>query len=183
MKSLKKLISKSLLAITLMFATSFAANATLINITHDIIGDFYGKIGTIEVQINKNQLNTGILDTAFGDDITLVNINLSDLYSWGDVFDIFFFEVAIDSDNIYAGIEFFEFDGDDVGFGPFTWSYQMFYDATLGFGFLEIFNLDGDLVDFDSITLGAAQVVSAPSTIALFTLAMGALLIRRRRIV
>ena len=183
MKSLKKLISKSLLAITLMFATSFAANATLINIKQDIIGDFFGKIGSIEIQINKNQLNTGVLDTAFGDEITLVNINLSDLYSWGDVFDIFLFEVVIDSDNIYAGIEFFEFDGDDVGFGPLTWSYQMFYEAAFDFGYLEVFDLDGNLVEFDSFRLGTAQVVSAPSTLALFTLAMAALLIRRRRIV
>ncbi|MBV2128247.1 PEP-CTERM sorting domain-containing protein [Arsukibacterium indicum] len=182
MKSFKQLITKSLLALTFIFATSFTANATLINITQDIIGDTLGKIGSIEIQINKNQLNTGILDTAFGDEITLVNINLSDLYSWGDVFDIFLFEVAIDSDNIYAGIEFFEFDGDDVGFGPLTWSYQMVYDA-FGFSFLEVYDLGGNLVEFDTLSLGAAQVVSAPSTLALFTLAMGALLIRRRRIV
>ncbi|MAD77314.1 MAG: hypothetical protein CML20_21485 [Rheinheimera sp.] len=183
MKSITKLISKSLFAITLMFATSFAANAGLINIKQDIIGDFYGKIGSIEIQIDNSQLNTGILDTAFGDSITLINFNLSDLYSWGDVFNVFLFEVVIDSDNIFAGIEFFEFDGDDVGFGPFTWSYQMIFDDAFGFGFLEVFDLDGNLVDFDSISLGAAQVVSAPSTIALFTLAMGALLFRRRRIV
>jgi hypothetical protein len=186
MKSLTKLISKSLFAFTLIFATSFAANATLINIKQDIFGDVFGKIGSIEIQINEELLNTGLLDSAFGDEIILVNINLSDLYSWGDVFNIFFFEVVIDSDNIFAGIEFFEFDGDDVGFGPFTWSYQMLFDATLGFGFLEVFDLDGNAVDFDSISLGAAQIsavqVSAPSTIALFTLAMGGLLIRRKRI-
>lgn len=183
MKSLKKLLSKSLLAVTLIFATSFAANATLISITQDIIGDTLGKLGSIQVQVDESLLNTGLLDTAFGDEITLVNINLSDLYSWGDVFNIFLFEVAIDSDNIYAGIEFFEFDADDVGFGPFTWSYQMFYEAAFNFGFLEVFDLDGNLVRAESFTLGTAQVVSAPSTIALFTLAMGLLLIRRRRIV
>lgn len=183
MKSLTKLISKSLFAITLMFATSFAANAGLINIKQDIFADAFGKIGSIEIQIDRSQLNTGVLDTAFGDEITLINFNLSDLFSWGDVFDIFLFEVVIDSDNIFAGIEFFEFDGNDVGFGPATWSYQMVFDAAFGFGFLEIYNASGFLVDFDDITLGAAQVVSAPSTIALFTLAMGALLIRRRRIV
>jgi hypothetical protein len=187
MKYLKKLISKSLLAITLIFATSFAANAGLINIKHDIFGDSFGKIGSIEVQIDESLFNTGVLDSAFGDEITLININLSELYSWGDVFNIFFFEVVIDSDNIFAGIEFFEFDADDVGFGPFTWSYQMVFDAALGFGFLDVFDLDGNAVFFDSISLGAAQIsalqVSAPSTIALFTLAMGALLIRRRRIV
>ena len=53
MKSITKLISKSLFAITLMFATSFAANAGLINIKQDIIGDFYGKIGSIEIQIER----------------------------------------------------------------------------------------------------------------------------------
>ena len=187
MKSFKQLITKSLLALTFIFATSFTANATLINITQDIIGDTLGKIGSIEIQINENQLNTGILDTAFGDEITLVNINLSDLYSWGDVFDIFLFEVAIDSDNIVAGIEYFEFDGDDVGFGPLTWSYQMFFEAAFEFGFLDVFDLDGNAVLGESFSLGAAQIsaiqVSAPSTIALFSLAMGALLIRRRRIV
>ena len=183
MKSLTKLISNSLFAVTLIFATSFAANAGLINIKQDIFSDAFGKIGSIEIQIDNSQLNTGVLDTAFGDDITLINFNLSDLFSWGDVFDIFLFEVVIDSDNIFAGIEFFNFDGDDVGFGPATWNYQMFYDSFLEFGFLEVFNLSGNLVLETEISLGRAQVVSAPSTIALFTLAMGALLIRRRRIV
>jgi hypothetical protein len=187
MKYLKKLISKSLLAITLIFATSFAANAGLINIKHDIFGDAFGKIGSIEVQIDESLLNTGVLDTVFGDEITLVNINLSDLFSWGDVFDRYLFEVVIDSNNIFAGIEFFEFDADDVGFGPATWSYQMVYDSFLEFGFLEVFDLSGSLVLETEFSLGAAQIsalqVSAPSTIALFTLAMGALLIRRRRIV
>ncbi|SNY55123.1 PEP-CTERM protein-sorting domain-containing protein [Arsukibacterium tuosuense] len=182
MKSLKKLISKSLLAITLMFATSFAANAGLINITHDI-NDLDGfKLGSIQVQIDESLLNTGFLDTAFGDEITLININLSDLLSWGDVFDIFDFGAVIDSDNIYAGIEFFEFDADDVGFGLETWSYYMTYDA-FGLSYLEIFDLSGNAIFETEFTLGAAQVVSAPSTIALFTLAMGGLLIRRRRIV
>jgi hypothetical protein len=137
MKSLTKFISKSLFAITLMFATSFAANAGLINIKQDIIGDFYGKIGSIEIQIDDSLLNTGLLDTAFGDEITLININLSDLLSWGDVFTIFDFGAVIDSDNIYAGIEFFEFDADDVGFGPATWSYYMTYDA-FGFSYLTL---------------------------------------------
>ncbi|WP_371194010.1 PEP-CTERM sorting domain-containing protein [Glaciecola sp. SC05] len=177
MKYFKNIVSSSVLAISLLFAAS-SANALVIK--HDIIGDFYGKIGSIEVEIKQSALNTGVLDTSFGDDIALVNINLSDLYSFADVFDIFFFEVAIDTDNIFAGIEFFEFDGDDVGFGPLTWSYQMVFDAGTGFGFLDVFDLDGNLVDFDSITLGAAQV-SAPATVALLTLAMGAVFMRRKR--
>lgn len=178
MKSLTKLISKSLLAITFIFSTSFAANAALIK--QDIIGDS-GILGSIEIRIDDSLLNTGVLDTAFGDVIALVNINLSGIYPWADVFDIFFFEVAINSDNIFAGIEFFEFDGDDVGFGADTWNYQMFFESAFNFGFLDVYDMNGNVVGGQAFTLGTAQVVSAPSTIALFVLAMGGLLMRRRR--
>ncbi|WP_445428279.1 PEP-CTERM sorting domain-containing protein [Alishewanella sp. HL-SH05] len=182
MKNLQKLLSHSLLLITLMFTTSFAANAGLINIKHDIIGSSFGKMGSIEVQISDSLLNTGYLDTRFSDQITLVNINLSDLYPWGDLFDIFLFDVGIDSNNIYAGIEFFEFDGDDVGFGADTWSYYMLFDA-FSFGYLEVFDLNRTSVFFEEFTLGAAQVVPAPSTLVLLMLGMGGLMLRRKRII
>lgn len=177
MKSLKNLVNSSLVAITLMFATSFAANAIVIK--QDIIGNFYGKIGTVEVEIKQSALNTGLLSTAFGDNISMT-IELTDLYSWGDVFDVFFEEVEIDSDNLAAGVQFFSWDADDVGFGALTWNYQMFYDAGTDFGFLDVFDLSGNLVDFDSFTLGAAEV-SAPATVALLTLAMGLMFVRRKR--
>ncbi|GAB2931274.1 PEP-CTERM sorting domain-containing protein [Rheinheimera gaetbuli] len=176
MKSLTKLISKSLLAITLIFSTSFAANAALIK--QDIIGDIYGNIGYIEIAIDDSLLNTGsLLDSAYGE-ITLVSFRLFGL----DVFDIFGFSAVVDSDNIFAGIEFFEFDGDDVGFGADTLRYYLIVEALLGFGTLEVTDINGDFVGFDTLSFGTAQVVSAPSTIALFVLAMGGLLMRRRRI-
>ncbi|MCB5226505.1 PEP-CTERM sorting domain-containing protein [Alishewanella sp. 16-MA] len=182
MKNLQKLLSHSLLLITLMFTTSFAANAGLINIKHDIIGDFYGKMGSIEVQIDDSLLNTGLLYKSFGDQITLVNISLFGLFSSVGEFDISFFDVGIDSDNIYAGIEFFEFDANDVGFGADTWNYYMIFDA-FTFGSLEIFDLNNDFIAFDTFSLSAAQVVPAPSTLVLLMLGMGGLMLRRKRII
>ncbi|MFT6270375.1 MAG: hypothetical protein ACJAVV_003209 [Alphaproteobacteria bacterium] len=187
MKVLKKSVSGAILAIGVLFAASFSANAVIIK--HDIFADSVGKIGEIEVELLNSALNTGINDSAFDDTISLVSFNLLDLIG-ADSFDVFNFEAVIDTDFVEAGLEFFALDADDVGFSPAdTWSYQLLVDAFDPFSsFIDIFDAFGDVVFFDSISLGQAQLsdlpkpVSAPATLAIFTLAMAALYGRRKTI-
>lgn len=179
MKNLKKLVSSSVLAISLMFAASFSANAILIK--QDIFDSIGDRIGSISVSINQSALNTGELDTSFGDVINLVEFELGGLYPWSDVLDVIFFDAEIDSNNLAAGIEYVNFDSNDVGFGADTWAYSLIYDINIGFGFLDVFDFNGNLFRFENITLGAAEV-SAPATIGLAALALGVVLMRRKRL-
>ena len=190
MKNLKKLVSSSVLAIGVLFASSFAANSAVI--THTIIGDgtgslasFAGDWGTISVEVDNADLGNGPLETAFGDNIALVSLDFLELV--GLDLSASFFEAVVDGDNIMAGIESFEVDADDVvGAGTDTWAYQMTFDAFGSGGFLDIF--DGNLVAFGGFTLGDATVtglpvaVSAPATIAVFSLAMAGLYGRRKQL-
>ncbi|MFT5669962.1 MAG: hypothetical protein ACI8ZZ_001836 [Gammaproteobacteria bacterium] len=186
MKVIKKTISGAILAIGVLFAASFSANAVIIK--HDIFADTFGKIGEIEVELLNSALNTGINDSAFDDTISLVSFNLLDIFGWADAFEIFSFEAAIDTDFIEAGIEFFAIDANDIGFPPAeTWSYQLLVDAFDPFSsFIDVFDANGDVIFFDSISLGQAELsdlpkpVSAPATLAIFTLAMAALYGRRK---
>jgi hypothetical protein len=188
MKLINKSISSAVVAVGFLFASTFSANAAVIK--HDIF-DSVEKIGEITVEFDNSLLDTGILDTGFGDVVTLVNFNLGELFSWADVLNPYYFEVVIDSDNIDAGVEFFSFDGDDVGFSAAdTWSYQLLFDAfDLNSSFIDVFTAAGDAVVFDFISLGAAEVsdlpvsnVSAPATLGVFALAMAGLYGRRKMI-
>ncbi|MFT6270928.1 MAG: hypothetical protein ACJAVV_003767, partial [Alphaproteobacteria bacterium] len=77
MTLIKKSVSGAILAIGVLFAASFSANAVIIK--HDIFADSLGKIGEIEVELLNSALNTGINDSAFDDTISLVSFNLLDL--------------------------------------------------------------------------------------------------------
>lgn len=188
MKLLKKGLSSVVLAASFLFASSFAANAVVIK--HDILDGGAFKIGEIAVEFDNSLLDTGILDSGFGDPIALVDFNLEALgLTWA--IDAFYFEAVVDSDNVAAGIEFFTLDADDVGFSPAdTWSYQLLYDALdLNASFIDIFDAFGDVVFFDFISLGQAEVtgmpvtnVSAPATLGVFSLALAALYARRKQI-
>jgi hypothetical protein len=176
MKNIIKLISKSCIAISLLLAVSFSANAILIK--HDIFValDTYGsfQIGNIEVEMNQNLLNTGVV-SSFDGGISLVELNF-----FGNVnFDIYDFEAVIDTDNLFAGIEFLILDITEQGF-PDNWSYQVEFDAyDAQYAFIDIFDSNDDLVDYGSVSLSQASV-SAPSTFALFSLALIALYTRRK---
>ncbi|MFT4655683.1 MAG: hypothetical protein ACI82S_003353, partial [Patiriisocius sp.] len=68
-----------------------------------------------------------------------------------------------------------------------TWSYQLLVDAfDPTSSYIDIFDAFGDIVFFDVISLGQAELsdlpepVSAPATLAIFTLAMAALYGRRK---
>ncbi|WP_018984633.1 PEP-CTERM sorting domain-containing protein [Salinimonas chungwhensis] len=183
MQVFKKMCIKAVIGLGVLFTTSFSANAALIS--QDVLDVFTGdKLGSVTVRLNNNLFDTGLVSSAFGDDVEVVDFELGDLYSWGDELDVIFADVDIDTNDLSAGIQFLNLDSNDVGFGPFTWGYQMNYEAFFGDGFLDIFQVsDGTLVDFYTITLGQATVVPAPATMGLMILAAGAIFIRRRRLV
>ncbi|GGW86224.1 MYXO-CTERM sorting domain-containing protein [Alteromonas halophila] len=183
MKSLTTPFIRAFVGLTILLSTSFGANATLI--TQDVLDLFTGdRLGSITVKMNDNLYNTGFASSGFGDDVRVVNFELGDLYSWGDELDIIFADVEIDTNNLFAGIQFLNLDTNDVGFGSLTWAYQMDYDAFFGSGFLDIFQVsNGGFVDFYTITLGQASVVSAPATMGLLVLALSAVFVRRRRLI
>lgn len=183
MKSLKKLISSSVLAVTLMFATSFAANAIVI--TQDIFissqqfEEF--QLGTIQVETSQayvdNAIDNGfLLDSDFGE-ISLLSINLFGLPT--PVFQVFDFIAQIDPANLFAGIEYLQLDLNEIGFDD--WGYQIVIDTFNNFGFIEINDPEGVFFEGNA-RLGVASVVSSPATVALLTLAMVALFTRRKRI-
>ena len=178
MKTFKTMCIRAIAGLGLLVTASFSANATLIS--QDILSGGT-KLGSVTVKMNDALYNTGIASSAFGDDVRVVDFELGDLYSWGDDLEILFSDVDIDTNNLFAGIQFLSVDTDDIGFGADTWSYQAFYAVGLG-GYLDVFeNGSGTPVTFGSIQLGAASVVSAPGTMGLMMLAMGAVYLRRRR--
>ena len=181
MKTFKTMCIRAVVGLGLLMTASFSANATLIS--QDILDLATGsKLGSVTVKMNDSLYNTGIASSAFGDDVSVVNFELGDLYSWGDDLDVIFADVDIDTNNLFAGIQFLNLDSNDIGFGTSTWSYQVFYEAAFDYGFLDIFQVsDGAFVNYYELTLGQASVVSAPGTMGLMMLAMGAVYLRRRR--
>ncbi|MFC4701338.1 PEP-CTERM sorting domain-containing protein [Glaciecola siphonariae] len=175
MKSLKKLVSNAILATSLLFASSFAANAVVI--TQDIIVDGF-TFGTIEVELTQTLANSGdIVDSGFDSGISLFSIELFGLPT--PAFTQFDFQVAIDTADLSAGIEFFALDVQENGFDD--WSYQFIFDTFDPFGnFIDIFSPAGFVFFSADVQLGEARV-SAPATIALLTLAIGGVLLRRQR--
>tara|TARA_R110000868_G_scaffold31062_4_gene114162 strand:+ start:93 stop:638 length:546 start_codon:yes stop_codon:yes gene_type:complete len=177
MKYLTKLISKSCIAVSLLLAISFSANAVLIkqDIFVDLVSNGAFQLGSIEIELDDNLLNTGSI-SSFDGGISLVELNI-----FGGVnFDFFDFEVIFDTDNLFAGIEFLAFDVLELDFVP-GWSYQVEFDASnAGFAFIDIFDENFDAVGFGSVSLGQASVVSAPPSLALFSLTLIALYTRRK---
>ena len=174
MKYLKKILFAASLAVASLGLTSFSANAVLI--TQDILVTDPGSeftLGTITIDIPDSDLGNGLV-SAFG----YVELSLLGV----PTFDVFDFEAVVDGDNIFAGIEALFFDVMEVGFDD--WSYQMAFDAANPAGnFLDIFDANGDPLFFSSnIALSTPPgIVSEPSVLALFAVALVAMGVRRRK--
>ena len=180
MKTFKTMCIRAIAGLSLLVTASFSANATLIS--QDILDLDAGVVlGSITVKMDDSRYNTGPADNFWAGGLTLVEFELSGFASFAAELDPYFSDVEIDTNNLFAGIQYIGFDGDDIGFGADTWSYQLGYQAGI-FGFLDVFeNASGDVVYFSNVGLGAASVVSAPGTMGLMMLAMGAVYLRRRR--
>nr|WP_136250244.1 PEP-CTERM sorting domain-containing protein [Ningiella ruwaisensis] len=177
MKSLKGFFVKSIAAFSLIFAASFSSNAVLI--TQDIFAGGIN-IGTVSVEFSESLIGTGEIDTDFDGEPVLTSLEFFGFFPAAGVFDFF---AVVDTDNMYAGIQLLGFDANDND-PTLPWSYQVYIDTAFPEdNVVDIFNDADALVLFafgEDVFLGQATVVSAPAVIALFSLAIGGLLLRRR---
>ena len=182
MKYLTKLISKSCIAVSLLLAVSFSANADLVRISQTVeSGALGGTIASVVVEFDYSLLDSGIIDI-----FDYVNIGVFGVPDF--LLNVYDFEAAIDTDNIFAGMEFLYFDVDDAPLSPSEpWAYQLIMDAfDSDTNFFDIFDINTtDAIFFDeldSLSFGQASVsfVSAPSVIAVFGLALAFIGFRRK---
>ncbi len=165
----KKLLSKAILVLAMSFA---ATNVHAVLITQDINVDDAGfTLGTLSIEIDDAALGNGLVSVFEFTDLNLLGV---------PSFDVFGFEAIIDTDNIYAGIEFLFFDVQEVGFD--FWNYQLIYDQFApSANFLDIFDDSGNPIFFSSdISLGKAAVVPEPAAIALMLAGLFSLRLRRK---
>lgn len=171
MINLKKIIFAATLAVASL-GFSVSSNAALI--THDIlVDDGTGAfvVGNITVHLFENGA-TGLQDIE-----EFVSMN----FLGDSVVTTYLFGAIIDRDNVFAGLEFLFFDVDDA----FGWGYQGIYDA---FAFDPAFDNYLDIWDpatpgfifAGELSLSEARVVSEPSVLALFALALVGFGMRRR---
>ncbi|QJR79483.1 PEP-CTERM sorting domain-containing protein [Alteromonas pelagimontana] len=170
MKSLKRLCSAAvLMSCSLLFATS--SNAAIIN--QSIIVEGSVKVGQITMNLDDSLLNTGLVSSYDTDDFSLVGLSILG----NSLLEFFDFEAIIDTANVAAGLEFLYFDVLETIYDD-NWSYQLTYDK---------YNPESNFLDvFDSFNLpmivsnDIQLVVPEPSVFALFVVAMGFMVSRRR---
>ena len=178
MKSCKQLFRFVIASMMLSVMSLSAANAALIK--QDIFLDFGTSlfaIGSIEIKVGESALALGGYADNLLDDVSLVELN----FFGATVFNIFQFEVGIDTSNLAAGIEVLFFDVQEL-FASDNWSYNMAFDAFNGPNVIDIFNEAEQFVGFYDVVLGQATVtdVPAPGAVALLALA-GLVVVARRR--
>lgn len=92
----------------------------------------------------------------------------------------FYVSLVFNPDDIFAGLEFFSFDVNDVSL---SYAFQGFYDL-LDQGLSPLLAVSdlttGDYIEFTGFMPGATSVVSAPATAWLFVMALAGLFLRRR---
>lgn len=172
MINLKKIIFAASIAVASL-GFSVSSNAALVS--HDILFDT-GSGPSVVGEVSVTVLDNGILGLQ---DI----FEFESLSFFGeDVTDTFLFFATADRDNIFAGLEFLTF---DVDVASTDQSIQAIFDAFAldpAFdNFMDVFETStGDFVVAGEISLGAASVVSEPSVLALFALALIGFGMRRR---
>ena len=186
MKHIKNIILAATLAVASLGLTSFSANAIIITQTIEADDDLVGifDLGFLTVEIDDSLLNmgSGVFDTAFGDAISIIEVNLfGQSLAFGD-FIVDALEVAVDTDNVFSGIEYLFLDFTDIqGVPPYDWTYQILVDTfNPGDNSLDIFDSADDIIAFGTARLTNATFVPEPSTVALFGLALLAMGMRRR---
>jgi hypothetical protein len=165
---LNKLVLRAFLTISL--ALSFTgANAALI--TQDIISDTAGGIiGSITI------------DTVNVDEFDTVNDWVSfDFFGYELAQPAFVFFAEIDIMDFSAGIQFLQFDANDIC-ANCEWAYSGVVEAGLDNGTVSVFDATTDDIIFfyEDVRFGDATVVPTPATLVLFLTAIAGLAVRRK---
>lgn len=176
MNKIKKLLS----TLCLLAAVSTQANAALI--TQDLIevasDGSTGIIGSITIDTNG-----ALYDPVFGTGEVLSFVSFNFLGYDIPAEDGYSFQAIFDTNNIYAGIEFLDFDVDFFLPGAVDWAFQGYFDAfdNPDFNYFTVFdNESDDLLFVNGLALGQASVVSEPAALAMFGLMLGLLGMRRK---
>ncbi|MBU2923427.1 PEP-CTERM sorting domain-containing protein [Colwellia sp. 1_MG-2023] len=178
---LNKLFLKTLFTLSLVFAVSNTANATLITqdiwldsgITTEIDYQYIGFI-TIDTEI-------AIVDDVFNDGSLIlgtvsawVDFELFGFNFWTEAeaiaapgaFPMFgFFEAVFDVNNLAAGIELLQFDVTENAINQIA--FNGFIDTFVPTGFLDIFDPTGALYDFGDLAFGEARLTAVPEPTSL----------------
>ncbi|GGO63301.1 PEP-CTERM sorting domain-containing protein [Bowmanella pacifica] len=173
MKSIKKIFA----GLGLIAAMTCNANAALI--TQDLIevalDGSTGVIGSITINTDN-----ALVDPVHGTGEVLSFVSFNFLGYDIPVDDSIFFQAIFDTNNIYAGIEFLDF---DIDFSLPGWAFQGYFDAfdNPDFNYFTVFDSgSADLLFVNGLALGQASVVSEPATLAMFGLMLGLLGMRRK---
>ncbi|QHJ11134.1 hypothetical protein FX988_01362 [Paraglaciecola mesophila] len=176
--SIRKFGAVAALLVASLGFTSFSANAVLITQSIEIVDDpVFGSftLGEVTVDLDTRDIGTGLVSI-----FDFVSLNLFD----SKEFDVFDFEAVVDASSISAvnsGIELLSFDVTELDSAD-MWTYQVIIDVfSPGDTFVDIFDANGDIVFLsDAATLGEARV-PAPAGIAILTLGLFAMGLRRRK--
>ena len=182
MKSLKNWVVKTLSAVSLVLALSSTANATLI--TQDILIDGFF-LGSLSVDTSNGvDIGGGLVEISAFEEMIMFDPIFSafvpvDLLGPET---IFLFNAVIDTNNLFGGIEFLEFDIESSNAFSYNGIFDAFAVDPAFDNFIDIFDTFGGgsaLVDFGQLSLGNVTV-PAPSAAILMALAIGGLMVRRR---
>lgn len=157
MKYFKKIIIATSLIFTML---GISSNANAVLITQDLM-EGSDVIGTISINTDDADIFGG-----FGEAYAAVSFNFLGFDIPGE--DVLFFQAIFNPDNLYAGIEFLNF---DVDFALVGWAIDGYYDAfdNPDFNYFSVFDAQG-LFYAGNLSLGQASVVSEPTSIALFSM-------------
>ncbi|MBT1065005.1 PEP-CTERM sorting domain-containing protein [Bowmanella sp. Y26] len=174
MNKIKKLLS----TLCLLAAVSTQANAALI--TQDLIevasDGSTGIIGSITINTNG-----ALYDPVFGTGEVATAVSFNFLGFDIPPTDILFFQAIFDVNNLHAGLEFLNFDVTFMLPGLVNWAFDGLYETGSLGNYFSVFDLDaGDLAFFNELALGRASVVSEPTTLAMFSLMLAMLGMRRK---
>ncbi|WP_448551235.1 hypothetical protein [Thalassotalea montiporae] len=177
MKFIKNWLATTIGSLCVVFMLSQTANAALI--TQDILLDdnVFGEI-TVDTRDGFIDGDYFVIESFFS--LTLFDPDLGAITSVDEfsMADLFLFTIEVLVDDVYAGIEFFEFDilsSNGVG-------YDGFFDAFSPDPLLDnVINVTAANSDqFGQLSFGQASVISEPSVMAVFALMLAVLANRRR---
>ncbi|GAA0339738.1 hypothetical protein GCM10009092_00260 [Bowmanella denitrificans] len=163
----------------LLLSGLFSANAAIIT-----QGFGTAPHGSDLLQITVNTRGASLLANGFYDlqRADLLSLTYMDAQAQAPTgFSDFFFIGSADSANLNAGLDFFDFDADFM-VGGALFAVQGVFDLLGGFTELTIYDENNQFVDFiDNLSIGTANVVSEPGTLAIFSMILVGLALRRRQ--